>query len=560
MIPPPGQTGKNIMISLNGFWDFGFSGELEEYPGADKVKFTTSLPVPGCFDVEPRFKLRRGVGVYRTRVVTGGPVTLTFDGLGPKAEFFWDGRSIGRCDLPFSREVLRFDAGAEGEHTLIVAVDNRADDAHDSLFPGFYDFYRHGGIYRPVSICRTPDWEIGYVKIIPRDIVRGIADVTVELAGAFPQEVEANFSFDGRTPEVRRISGGRGTFSLTVPDFRLWSCETPHLHRLAVSAGGKVCEKTFGMRTVEAADGRLLVNGKPVKLLGYNRHDCHPDFGFAVPEALVKRDLELIKAQGCNFIRGCHYPQSETVLDWCDRLGLFVWEESMGWGNGELDLTNETFRARQHEQTRRMARKSVNHPCVILEGFMNELRSDLEPGRTLVRELAAILKEEDGSRPVTFACNIPFKDISMPEVDVLSFNIYPGWYANPQMSDVQQFDAEGLETALRKYETLLERPEFKDKPFIISEIGGAALPGWHGDVRWTEEYQAELACAVFEHVLAAERCSGLAIWMFCDTRSYNDYRIPARPRGFNNKGLMDEYRRPKLAWNAVTKLLKKAGK
>ena len=548
------------MTSLNGFWDFGFVGELEEYKGAEQVDFITSLPVPGCFDVEPGFKLRRGVGVYRTRVVIGGAVTLRLEGLGPKAEILWDGRRIGEYDLPFSRAEYRFDAGEEKEHTLVIAVDNRADDSHDSLFPGFYDFYRHGGIYRSVAIGRTPEWEISYVKVIPRDLAAGTADVTVELAGAFPAETEVAFSFDGKAPVSRSIPDGKGTFTLTVPDFKLWTPESPHLHRLAVSVGERVFETTFGMRTVETANGQLLVNGKPVKLLGYNRHDCHPDFGFAVPEALVRRDLELIKAQGCNFIRGCHYPQSETVLDWCDRLGIFVWEESMGWGNTEPDLTSELFRARQHEQTRRMARKSINHPCVILQGFMNELRSDLECARTLVRELAGILKEEDGSRPVTFACNVPFQDISMPEVDVLSFNIYPGWYANSQMSDVQQFDPEGLEKALRKYETVTERPEFKDKPFIISEIGGAALPGWHGDVRWTEEYQADLVCTVFGHVLATSRCTGVAIWMFCDTRSFNDYRIPSRPRGFNNKGLMDEYRRPKLAWNAVTKLLKNAGK
>ena len=93
-------------------------------------------------------------------------------------------------------------------------------------------------------------------------------------------------------------------------------------------------------------------------------------------------------------------------------------------------------------------------------------------------------------------------------------------------------------------------------PYIISEIGAAALPGCHGDIRWTEEYQADLAEAVFLHVLNTPRCSGLSLWMFCDTRSFNDYRIPSRPRGFNNKGVLDEYRRPKMAWNRISKLLK----
>ncbi|MBR1952565.1 MAG: hypothetical protein IKA32_08310, partial [Lentisphaeria bacterium] len=492
---------------------------------------------------------------YAQRII-GGKVTLVLNGLGPKAEIYWDNRKIGSYDLPFSREEYRFDAGKEGTHTLIITVDNRADDTEESLFQGFYDFYRHGGIYRSVAIERTPLWEISYLKVIPRDIEKGVAEVTVELAGAYPQDASANFMFDGKSSVTETISNGRGTYLLNVPDFKIWSCETPHLHNLTVTIDNVERSADFGMRIIETREGHFYLNGKKIKLLGYNRHDCHPDFGYSMPETLIKRDLELIKAQGCNFIRGSHYPQSEAVLSWCDKLGLLFWEESLGWNNEEQQLSNETFRQRQREQIRRMVRKSINHPCVILQGFLNEVRSHLEIARTLILELAAILKEEDGSRLVTYATNSPFKDIAMQEMDVVSFNIYPGWYINPQMSDVQQFDRAGFEKALQKYETLFERPDLKDKPFIISEIGAAALPGWHGDVRWTEEYQAELASAVFEHVINTPRCSGLAVWMFCDTRSFNDYRIPARPRGFNNKGLMDEYRRPKMAWNAVSALLK----
>ena len=177
-------------MNLNGFWDFGFVGELEEYKSIEQISFLTSLPVPGCFDLEPGLKLRRGVGAYKTVVTIGGPVTLKLEGLGPKAEIFWDSKKIASCDLPFSREEFRFDAGSEGKHTLVIAVDNRADDSNESLFPGFYDFYRHGGIYRSVAIERTPQREISYLKVIPRDIVKGLAEVTVELTGDFSDETD----------------------------------------------------------------------------------------------------------------------------------------------------------------------------------------------------------------------------------------------------------------------------------------------------------------------------------------------------------------------------------
>lgn len=541
---------------LDGFWDFSFLGEQVKDINFSQIDFTEKLPVPGCFDVEPGYKLRRGIGVYRTYVEIGGLVSLTLDAIGPKGEIYWDGKKIADCILPFSREKFTFDAGVDCRHELCILIDNRADDSAESLFPGFYDFYRHGGIYRSVSIRKTPAWEISYVKVIPCDLKNGIAEVSVELSGKYPSQTEVQFAFDGKTAVSETISNGRGTWKLTVPDCRLWSPEHPYLHKLRIIALNDEQSVSFGMRVFEAKNGQFYLNGKSVKLIGYNRHDSHPDFGYAMPESLVRRDLEMIKKQGCNFIRGCHYPQSETVLDWCDRIGLFVWEESIGWGNDEKYLTNETFYNHQQEQARRMARKSINHPSVVLHGFMNELKSDIEPAKKLIHSLTEILHTEDPSRPVTYASNIPFDDIALGEADVISFNIYPGWYINPQMSDVQEFDFEGFEKALLKYETIVNRAEYLDKPYIISEIGGAALPGFHSDVRWSEEYQADLATAAFKHVLNSSRCSGLALWMFSDTRSFNDYRAPSRPRGFNNKGVVDEYRRPKMAWNAIRRLLK----
>ena len=96
------------------------------------------------------------------------------------------------------------------------------------------------------------------------------------------------------------------------------------------------------------------------------------------------------------------------------------------------------------------------------------------------------------------------------------------------------------------------------KPVIISEIGAGAVPGWHDQnrTRWSEEYQAALLERVIRHLfLDRQRASGLAIWQFCDCRvSQQADRIIRRPRGFNNKGVVDEYRRPKLAFDLVRKM------
>ena len=70
---------------------------------------------------------------------------------------------------------------------------------------------------------------------------------------------------------------------------------------------------TFGIRTIECKEGKILLNGKALKLIGWNRHESHPAFGAAVPEFLTYTDLQLIKEQGSNFIRGCHYKQSKNM-------------------------------------------------------------------------------------------------------------------------------------------------------------------------------------------------------------------------------------------------------
>ena len=78
---------------------------------------------------------------------------------------------------------------------------------------------------------------------------------------------------------------------------------------------------------IEVIDGKLFLNGKPLKLIGVNRHDAHPDFGYAVPKSIQIQDLQMLKKAGFNCIRGSHYPQSEAFLSLCDELGIMVWQE-----------------------------------------------------------------------------------------------------------------------------------------------------------------------------------------------------------------------------------------
>ena len=519
--------------SLDSWWDFKFS-ETELDPAA--IIFDSKQAVPGCFDADGEYRYRRGVGYYRRPVNCGGRVRLTIGALGLRGKVYWDAKLLGTTPRAYSRESWTFDAGAEDKHELLIAVDNRYDERPSSLFRRDYDFYGYGGIYRSVTLERLPENFIESVQVIPESLTEGTVRINVETASA-PLKV----AFDGGawteyTPVLR------------VPEFKLWSPTQPHLHRVTIDNGSDRVEVKFGLRQVSVIDGRFCLNGKPLKLFGFNRHDAYPGLGAAVPPEKLREDLRLIKEAGFNIIRGSHYPQSEEMLELCDQFGLLVWEESLGWGNPAEALTDPVFIAEQCEQTRMMVRKSINHPSVVIWGFLNEAETKDVRARQLVASLVEAIRAEDDSRLIAYATMFREKDVCMDLADIAAYNTYPAW-GNPVK---MFFDPAEEEKDL----AFLESVTPSEKPFIISEIGAGALLGTHSRRRWSEEFQAELLACVFDYVRKNPRCSGVMVWQFCDTEIDNNIRVFERPRGFNNKGVLDEYRRPKLAWTKLKELLK----
>lgn len=546
--------------NLSGIWDFGFCENTFDEFSLRGITYTDFAPVPGCFDLHPAFRQRRGVGVYRLRLsdIAPGSWRLRLGGLGLRGRVFFDGEEIHSTVYPFSDEEVIFTVAPRDEHELVIAVDNRFETSSSALFHEFYDFYAHGGIYRGVEMELLPELWISRLEVTTLDILRNTVKIRIELSGGVPAgEVPLLLDFDdGRCRVAVQVTAGTGEFKVELPGFELWSPEVPALHRLRCRiASGAERETAFGIRRIDIRDGKLLLNDRELKLIGFNRHDSHPDFGYAIPESLQLRDLQLLKSSGANFLRGSHYPQSETLLSWCDRLGILVWEETLGWGNTAEQLNDAEFQARQFEQVRRLCRKSMNHPSVIIHGFLNEAATDLPGVEKFIGELAALYRREDSSRPVAFASNRLQRDRCLELVDIIAFNTYPGWYS---ANTGEFFDREAFQEVLLQLAEFADSPQLANKPLLISEIGAAALRGETGGMRWSEEYQAELIKTVLEFVDEHPRYSGVALWQFCDCRTYCRNQAFVRPRGFNNKGLLDEYRRPKLAWKTLVDMLKRS--
>ena len=525
-------------LDLNGTWEFRFDeGRPITAVAGPAFEPTGRMVVPGCFDAMPDTFMKRGTAMYRRTFTLEKGVDqawLVIDGMGLYGKFWVDGREIGIDDLPYSRVELATGPLAAGAHTLVAAVDNRFDWSYQKLAQSFYDFHFWGGFYHGVSLSfdnrklfvRTRDYRTGMVEI--------------EAVNFKERDFDATLVFDDKNEVKAAFKNGRAT--VKVPAFKLWSPDAPNLH--TVSLGGSRSRATaadaqervppvvarFGIRAIEARDGGFYLNGARIFLKGANRHDQQMQLGAATPEGFMLIDIQNLKKMGGNFFRGAHYPQAQRFLDLCDEMGVLVWEESLGWGNGQgytqkkgmSDIEDPGFVAKQLEQTKLMVRNSFNHPSVIIFAFLNECDSTKPACKKLVDQLITTIREEDSGRLVTFACNRTRGDICHANTDIVAFNTYPGTINGyPGTHDelaqkIHDMEGYGVDWVAKYF-----GERYPGKTLLVSEMGGAGQygsrdPSCPVD---TESFQAEHNALVAETVWGNPAIAGIAFWQFFDTRT-----------------------------------------
>ncbi len=546
-------------LSLDGSWGFRFEEgkPLEEVAKSDFAA-TDSIPVPACYDMMPKWYMKRGTGLYRRVFTLAKPMkdaVLVVDGMGVRAKFEMDGKDLGLHPYPYARLEIPVGPIAAGEHTVFAAVDNILSWPRVKLAHPYYDFYFYGGFYHGVKLVeREPK-----VFVRTLDYKTGKVEVEVENGG----DSAVTLAFDGGQEVNVKLSDGR--VAATVPGFRLWSPAAPNLHRLSVqlSTLNFKLSTRFGIRQIEARDRKIYLNGKELFLKGFNRHESDWLNGAATGEALMLQDIQRLKALGGNFIRGAHYQQCERFLDLCDENGVLVWEESLGWGNGQdyvnnsfppSELNDEEFCAMQVKETRDMVRASFNHPCVIMYGFLNECASQKKECKALVDKLAETIRAENSGRLVTFACNITDRDICCTNMDIVSFNAYPG------VIPMQPGTEKGLEDLVKgKFDGIVAkfRARYPDKPIMVSETGCGAEFGRRGEYASpnTEEFQNEYLTNVFETLWNNPDVVGFSIWQLNDGRTRERFGGKAVSAMFGGSiaGVYDRLRRPKLSAETVRK-------
>jgi len=455
----------------------------------------------------------------------------------------------------FTRFAVDLPVEGIGGIEMIVLVDNRFDAERCPLHMPHFDWYQFGGISRPVELHRLGEMWIESLRAVTEWIDPPALRVTVQYQALQAGSTDLRVSVDGQVKvhEIIEIEVGIGKIErlLELPKASLWSPKNPNLHLLEVRLGEDDFRTRVGLRQVKVSGHQILINETPVRLLGFNRHEAHPEFGHALPDQIIVSDVQQLRDMGCNFVRGSHYPQDERFLELCDEAGICVWDEVTGWQQTAQHLTNDRFISAQIANLEEMVAMAQLHPSVIFYGILNESDSQDPASRRTYARLLGHLREADPTRPVTFATHHIFEDLCLDMADIISVNCYPGWY---------QSEIEDIPSYLDQIVQHLDVIGSGNKPLIISEIGAAAVPGWRdwNEERWSEQYQARLLEKVIRHLfIDRDRFAGLGIWQFCDIRTGGGLpRMLTRARGFNNKGVLDEYRRPKMAYEVVKKLFR----
>ena len=518
--------------------------------------FQHHMAVPGVYDTQSGREGMRGLVALRTRVtVTPGTRGLIrCGGIGLWARAFVDGIACGECHLPYSAWEISVPASDRQERDLVVLLDNRFGPERALLFDDYFDWYAHGGIYRAMFWHELPAAAFDRIGITPLSVEHGEVALEVRLRDC-PATVDLAIAWDDGPENIFRnvpVNNGLARLTSIIPQARAWTPATPHLHELRCRFvdGSDAIRERCGLRTLATSGEAIMLNGEPLHLRGVNRHELQPQTGPAMSDAQILHDLSVLQDLGVNFVRGSHYQQDQRFLDLCDECGILVWEESLGWQARDRHFTNPRFLALHEQQVRTMVRTSINHPAIFCWGILNEGDSFEASSEPVYQQLAAAIRDEDASRLLTYACNHPFTCRNFDLCDIISVNQYPGWYAEDPSQPRPLADiAEQLNRVL----AALDEAGQGSKPKIISEIGAGAIYGWRDQFasHWSEEYQADYLSTLCDYFAKEARWIGLAIWQFCDGRTKNGGYALVRPRAFNNKGLLDEYRRPKMAYQVV---------
>lgn len=566
------------VIDLSGFWDFRFDprGQGERLGWATGFDGGRPIAVPASWN--DQFEDERdnlGPAWYQThfdipRRWLDQRIILRFNSVNYLADVWLNGVRLGQHEgghLPFQFDVT--DHIQAEANRLVVRVDgNLAPDRvppgcvsgdETDIFvgnlgnypPAQFDFFPFCGIHRPVLLYAVPNGSIADLTVTT-EIEGDDGHVRVRLERDGGDAVTARFTLHGHGVEVvtEVPSAGETTeATLTVPNAALWSPGSPNLYNLVVELAcrGESFDRytlPVGIRTIAVVGDRLLLNGEPIKLTGFGRHEDFPVTGRGLVPAVIVKDYALMQWIGANSFRTSHYPYSEQMMELADRLGFLVIDETPSVGLYFRQDSLERFRALCHQYVQELIGRDKNHPCVMMWSLANEPHSERPEAKPFFRELYDLAKALDPTRPVTVVSFLGAAEEAFEFCDVVCLNRYFGWYTEPGRIE------DGCTRLSAELDALHQR---YPKPLILAEFGADTIPGCHAQPpeMFSEEYQVEFLTRYIEVLNSKPYVVGQHVWNLCDFKTCQGIR---RMGGINYKGVFTRDRRPKMAAHRLRQL------
>ncbi|HEX4153970.1 MAG TPA: glycoside hydrolase family 2 TIM barrel-domain containing protein [Acidobacteriaceae bacterium] len=574
---------------LTDGWEFfrGPLGSPWEVWHSQELAVFTPVAMPHCFNAydacDPDVSYYRGQGWYRTWIQPSNPfpsgrTLLHFWGAGQVTTVFLGETKIGEHKGGYDEFVFDItdaitDALAATKPDkrgtpLAVLCDNSR--RMDTMPSDLSDFSLYGGLYRHVELVYVPAVALEAVHITAQDTntSQPKAIVSARLYAPAHANASCTAAISITDPNNKIIHQSQHTLNVSqqetelntvdLPNPLLWSPAHPHLYTCTVTlssdAGTSSTTERFGLRHTEFVEhGPFKLNGERLLLRGTHRHEDHAGCAAAVPDDVVRKEMQLIKAMGANFIRLAHYQQSRLVLELCDELGLCVWEE-VPWCRGGIG--DAAWQQMGRDKLTAMIDQHRNHPSIILWGLGNEDDWPTEypsVNQTAIRAYMTELRDLAHSLDPTRLTSFRRCDFARDIPDVYSPSIWAGWYRGlytEYESELKKQSARvprfihiewGADSHARRHSETPDKVESEiatgtgadERGLDYLPTGGIPRVSVDGD--WSETY----ACNLFDWHLKVQEAqpwlTGAAQWIF------KDFTTPLRvenplPR-INQKGV-----------------------
>ncbi len=545
---------KRKTFLIDGVWDFApdknLIGEKEKW--YEKFPDTAiKVTVPSCINNRLGYMDFQSVAWYKKDFYADGAISVKFNAVTEYAKVYLDGKYLGDHYGGFT--AFEFDTVVDaGIHTLVVMVDSRSTE--DTIPLWAVDWHHYCGIIRSVEVSEHESVAIKSMRAeytLSDDLTYADVKVYVQLKNLIGTESTKTLALSIEGSEIYNavvtVSDTAEVVAETkIENVRLWDLHKPELYTLTAQTEDDDLIDKIGFRKIEVCGKEIRLNNKQIKILGVNRHEEHPDWGFAMPPMLNSKDMDILKNLNANAVRGSHYPNTQLFVDMCDAEGILFWSEIPMWGFTKESIERPLVIQRGLDMHTEMVSQYYNHPSIIIWGMHNEIATDTEAGYSITEKFVSHVKSMDSSRLVTYATNRILKDDCLDLVDFIGINQYVGWYGG----DIEEW--EDFMVDLKKF---LKEKGVDNKPVIFSEFGVGAIFGNKTleELRWSENYQVEFYKHTLDIFLNDSDISGVYLWQFCDIRSNAKWSL-LRARSFNNKGLLNEYRQPKLAYYSVKEM------